>query len=209
MRPGRIAIQLGLPVKNEPLAGLECFLEIMPVKKFAGQRARLVANEQVIHAAARSRVPDEAAAQRPAREWCRPARERSREFWRSGCGLRSGRANSREDLQTSAARAWREFPRGAVLRLSGTSARSWASRTFLVYIIAPVAQASVCAGPLVAQAVAASQDPTETHRLKSVLLSRATERYRMPCNRLRHGKRWIVCACATGGVLAAGTARPE
>ena len=33
------------------------------MKKFAGERARLVANEQVIHAAARSRVPDEAAAQ--------------------------------------------------------------------------------------------------------------------------------------------------
>jgi hypothetical protein len=35
----------------------------MAVKKFAGERARLVANEQVVHAAARSRVPDEAAAQ--------------------------------------------------------------------------------------------------------------------------------------------------
>src|SRR6202521_4772081 len=70
----------------------------------------------------------------PAREPCKRVPARSREFWRTGCGLRNGKANTREDLQTSAARVSRGFPRGAVLRLSGTSARSWASRTFLVYI---------------------------------------------------------------------------
>ena len=134
IRPGRIGIQLGLAVQDKLLPGLESFFEILPVKKFAGERARLVADQQVINAAARARVADQAAAQDLRAHGVDAAGRDRREFLRSGCGLRSGRANSREGLQTSAARVAPGVPRGAAPRLSGTSARLQASRPFLVYI---------------------------------------------------------------------------
>ena len=104
------------------------------MKKFAGERARLVANEQVIHAAARSRIADQAAAQHLRANGVHAARSAFANPGKVDAVFVAKRRSSQEGLEMSEARVSREFPRAAARRLSGTSVRSWASRTFLVYI---------------------------------------------------------------------------
>ena len=127
-------IQLRLAVKHEPLPGLECFLEIVPVKKFAGERARLVAHEQVIDAAARARVADQAAAQDLRANGVDLSRRDLANFCEVDAVFVAEGQIAEQVFKRPQPALAREFPRGAAPRLSGTSARLWASRTFLVYI---------------------------------------------------------------------------
>ena len=116
-------VQLGLPMQNEALPGLESFLQDIAREKICRGTSR----SHLEPAGGICRRPlactGRGCRSEPAREWCTPAPARSREFLKTGCGLRTGKANTREGLQMSEGRVSRGFPRGAVPRPSGTSAR--------------------------------------------------------------------------------------
>ncbi len=60
--PGPVRIEFRFSVQDHALPGLQLGFEIIPMKKFAGERAGVVADQQVIHAAAGARIADQAAA---------------------------------------------------------------------------------------------------------------------------------------------------